>query len=85
VIFVDNHARVKYGELFVDGYDKEEFINRFAKDVLASIGDVYRNEAQAALHQGRAFPLQMPTLRKMKEMIISKIHENNHRSAKSLF
>jgi len=85
VIFVDNNARVKYGELYVDGIDKEEFINRFVKDVLASIGDVYRKEAQAALHQGRAFPLRVPTLSKIKEVIISKIHENNPPSAKSLF
>ncbi|MEK6776201.1 MAG: fused MFS/spermidine synthase [bacterium] len=76
VIFVDNDARIIYGQLYVTGADKDAWIRDFAGGVMASIQDAYQLEVETAKGQGGTFPLQEPALHKMKEVITLRIKEN---------
>jgi hypothetical protein len=69
IMFVDNEARIVYGQLFVSNYDKKESVNRLVNDVMMHIRAVYQKEAENTLRGGGTFPLAEPTLRKIKDMI----------------
>jgi hypothetical protein len=69
IMFVDNQARVVYGQLYVWDYDKDEFTSRFVNEVLMSIHATYRKEVESAMRQTGTFPLATLTLRKIKEII----------------
>jgi spermidine synthase len=75
VVFVDNDARVIYGELYFSGLEKEEFIHQFVNEVMVSIRTAYHQDAANALQQGDRFPLAALTLRKIKELITAKVKE----------
>ena len=77
VMFVDNRARVIYGQLYVDGMNKEQEIKQFVNDVIASIHAAYQQESINAAVQGAGFPLAQPTLAKVKAIIASKVLERN--------
>jgi spermidine synthase len=72
VMFVDNEARVVYGQAYVDDYDREGRGNRVAEEVLTALREAYDAEATAARGQGRALPSATETLRRMKAVIESK-------------
>ncbi len=76
IMFVDNEARIVYGQLFVSHYDQKESVNRFVNDVMMHIRAVYQKEIENTLRQGGTFPLAEPTLRKIKEMITSKVQKD---------
>lgn len=69
IMFVDNKARVIYGQLFVSDFDKNEFVNRFVNDVMARIRGVYQKEVEKTIGQGGALPIAEPTLQKIREVI----------------
>jgi spermidine synthase len=69
IMFVDNQARVVYGQLYVWNYDKNEFVNRFVSEVLMGIQTTYQKEVESAMRQKGMFPLVEPTLRKIKDII----------------
>jgi spermidine synthase len=77
VMFVDNRARVIYGQLYVSGMNKEQDIKHFVDDVIASIRAVYYQESVNVAVQGSGFPLAQPTLAKIKGVIASKVLERN--------
>ena len=56
IMFVDNKARVIYGQLYVSDYDKNEFVTRFVQKVMIQVRAVYQKEAEEALRQGETFP-----------------------------
>jgi spermidine synthase len=76
IMFVDNRARVIYGQLYVSDYDKNEFVASFVNEVMIRVRAVYQKEVENALRQGRTFPLAEPTLHKIKKMIISKVQKD---------
>jgi hypothetical protein len=76
IMFVDNEARIVYGQLFVSNYDKNDSVNRFVNDVMMHIRAVYQKEVENTLRQGGTFPLAEPTLRKIKETITSKVQKD---------
>lgn len=56
VIFVDNDARIVYGQVFFSGIDTEETVKRFAGETLLSIQNVYHEDLKIAKKQGRMYP-----------------------------
>ena len=69
-MFVDNQARVVYGQLYVWNYDKDEFVNRFVSEVLMGIQTTYQKEVESWMSRKGEVPLAEPTLRKIKDIII---------------
>ena len=70
VVFVDNHSKVIYGELYVDGQDKDEFIGRFVNEAMMSIRVAYHNEGKGGV------PPAGKTLSKIKEIITLRIKQS---------
>jgi spermidine synthase len=83
VVFVDNDARVIYGELYFSGLKKEEAIQQFVNEVMVSIRTAYHHDAMDALQQGDRFPLAALTLRRIKELITTKVKEKTSPGQKS--
>jgi spermidine synthase len=77
IMFVDNQARVVYGQLYVWDYDKGEFAGRFVNEVLMSIHAAYQKEVENAMRQKGMFPLAGPTLKKIKEIISLRIERES--------
>jgi len=69
VMFVDSRARAVYGQVYVDDYDRDGSVDRFASDVMAAIGEAYQKEAAVAIGKGRSLPPAAETLRKIKAVI----------------
>jgi hypothetical protein len=84
VVFVDNNTRVTYGELYVSGPNRDQFINQFVSDVMTSIRAVYHQDAINAIRQTGGFPLAAPTLQKIRDIIALKVKEGSS-SAESFF
>jgi spermidine synthase len=83
VVFVDNDARVIYGELYFSGLKREKAIQQFVNEVMVSIRTAYHHDAMNALQQGNRVPLAVSTLRKIKELIAGKIKEKSSKEQKS--
>lgn len=77
IMFVDNQARVVYGQLYVWDYNKGEFTSRFVSEVLMSIHAAYQKEVESAMSQKGMFPLATPTLEKIKEIISLRIEKES--------
>jgi len=84
IMFVDNQARVVYGQLYVWDYEKNEFVNRFINEVMSSIRAVYQQEAMNAPRQVGGVPLAHPTLGKIKDIITFKVQENSSSAQRQL-
>ena len=80
VVFVDNDARVIYGQLYVSGPRKAEFIARFVRDVMGSIEKVYGEAALVAQSGKGQFPDADATLHAIREIISSKVKENEKKA-----
>ena len=74
-MFVDNRARVIFGQLYVSDYDKNQFVTAFVNEVMTLVQTAYQKEAENALRQGGTLPLAEPTLQRIKEKITSKIQK----------
>jgi spermidine synthase len=73
IMFVDNRARVVYGQLYVDDYDRGDFVGRFVDDVMATVRSVYRQEWEIAAGQQRTFPAARSVERKIRNVIKERI------------
>jgi spermidine synthase len=73
IAFVDNDAKVIYGEVQVSGYKNNTLSRGFVRDVLTSIQAAYQQEAELALRQERGLPPVGPTMRKIKDIIADKV------------
>lgn len=75
VIFVENRARVIYGQRYIDApaVKLERQVRDVADNVMNDIAVTYRKEVSIAGSSGKAYPLADPTLRKMKEIISSAV------------
>jgi spermidine synthase len=77
VMFVDNKAKVIYGQLYVSDHDKSDFVNRFVNEVMLHIRAVYQKEVENALRQGGTLPLAEPALRKIKQTIAGEVQKDH--------
>ena len=77
IMFVDNKARVIFGQLYVSDYDKNRFVTRFVNEVMMHVRTIYQKEVENALMQGGTLPLTEPTLHKIREMITSEVQKGH--------
>jgi len=77
IMFVDNQARVIYGQLYVSDYNTSDFVNRFVNEVMVHIRAVYQKEVENALRQGGTLPLAEPALRKIKDTIVDEVQKDH--------
>ena len=75
IMFVDNRARVVYGQLYVDDYAGREFVDRFARDVMGAVRAAYDAEAAIAHERKGALPPAAETLRRIEAVIGSKVQD----------
>ncbi len=73
IMFVDNGARLIYGQLYVNDYSGSEFVNRFAADVMGSIHAAYQEEAEISRGQRRTLPTAEAMQPRIKSVITTKI------------
>ena len=73
IMFVDNRARVVYGQVYVNDYERSGFADRFALEVMGAIRAAYDSEAIAARGRQQALPSASQTLRRIKAVIGSKV------------
>lgn len=71
--FVESGARIVYGQLYVHGQNKDEFIKRFAGNVMTAVNAAYLEEAAAAMPQG--IPQEGLTEKKIRNVINLKVQE----------
>jgi spermidine synthase len=73
IMFVDNRARVVYGQLYIDDYERSGFVDRFALEVMGAVRAAYEGEAMAARSRQQDLPSAAQTLRRIKAVIGSKV------------
>jgi spermidine synthase len=73
VIFVDNRARVIYGQIYVDASkgELEKKVRYIANEVMMNLRNNYQQEAAHAARAGSGYPPAGPSLQKMREIITS--------------
>ncbi len=79
VIFVDNDARVIYGQLYVSGANSDEIdalIDGFVADVMNAIRTAYQNEVRVSVSRDIAFPPSSTTMPRIKSIIAEKVRKN---------
>ncbi|MBU0908865.1 MAG: fused MFS/spermidine synthase, partial [Proteobacteria bacterium] len=69
IIFVDNAARVIFGQRYFSGTDLDKNMYSFARDVLGAIRAVYLEQAELDLSKGQSFPALEPTMQGVRELI----------------
>jgi spermidine synthase len=76
VAFVDNDAKVKYGEIYISGDDKNIRSRGIAKDVMASIEAAYQRETELADRRFRTLPSAESIKSAIKDVIARKVRES---------
>jgi len=74
-IFVNNAARVIYGQRYFSGINVDQAVSGFISEVMGTIRAAYRREAEMALRQGKRFPPEDATLKKIRAVITEKVEE----------
>lgn len=73
IMFVDSRARVVYGQVYVNDYERSGFADRFALEVMGAVHAAYESEAADARVRKQALPPASQTLRRIKAVIGSKV------------
>ena len=73
VMFVDNRARIIYGQMYVDDVDEGDRASEFAVDVMTAVRSAYEQGATAAGGQRRQLPSAAETLNRIRAVISSKV------------
>ena len=81
VVFVDNDAKIWYGELYISGTDRSRWIDQFVTDVMNQLRNAYHQEAVDRMKREGSLPPAGPTLRRIKDIISLKIEENRTSAA----
>jgi spermidine synthase len=76
VLFVDNAARVIYGQRYFSGPDFDPTMKAFVRGVFAALKAMYRAEGDAARKLGRTYPSAAPTMQKIQDVITTKVKVN---------
>ena len=75
MVFVDNDARVVYGELYFSGVNHEQHMDQFVDKVMASIRASYDRDVRNAFREGNRYPSLASTLKELREIIKVKIQK----------
>jgi len=73
LMFVDHRARVVYGQVYVDGYDQGNSVQRLTNEVLTAIQAAYQKEAEISLAQRKMLPPVSDTLQQIRGVIGSQL------------
>ncbi len=73
IAFVDNNARVVYGEVRIGDYQNNPSSRNLVQNVLASIQAAYQQEAATTFAQTQRLPAVGPTMQKIKQVIVEKL------------
>ncbi len=76
VVFVDNNAKVIYGQRYFSGADVEKPMRRFATETLNAVQETYRQETAVAMSRGKEFPPAEGVLPKIREIITTRTAPN---------
>jgi hypothetical protein len=76
VVFVDNNAKVIFGQRYFSGLDMPESMNRFANETLSAVQELYRKESEIAKRGGKEFPSVDTCMQKIKDIITVKINRS---------
>lgn len=74
-VFLDNAARVVYGQRYFSGPDVDRAVSGFISEVMNAIRATYRREAAMASQQGIKLPAAAPTMKKIKNLIVEKVQQ----------
>jgi spermidine synthase len=80
IMFVDNQARVVYGQRYVDDYEGSAAVSRLVADMMGTIRAVYQNETAIASARLKAPPQAGRTLKKIQEAVGTKVQSPLPRS-----
>jgi spermidine synthase len=73
VMFVDNRAKVVYGQQYVNDYAQGDVVQRLVDDVMATVRGAYQQEAEHSARQRQAFPAAESALRQIRDAIGGKL------------
>jgi spermidine synthase len=73
VVFVDNDARVKYGEVYLSGDGINTRSRGIAHDVMRSIQAAYQREVELAHRGNRRWPPLAPTIQIIRDIVTSNV------------
>jgi spermidine synthase len=73
VMFVDNRAKVVYGQQYVNDYTQGDVVQRLVDVVMAAVRGAYQKEAEHSARQRQAFPAAESTLRQIRDAIGGKV------------
>lgn len=80
VMFVDNEARIVYGQRYVDDYEDSAAVSALVADVMATIRGLYEKESALSIARRNAPPLAAETLPKIRAAVASKVAGARSRS-----
>ena len=69
IMFVDNRARIVYGQVYVNQYDEDRRADLIALELMADVRAAYEREANAARQRRQALPPAAETLGRIKAVI----------------
>ncbi|RJR15259.1 MAG: spermidine synthase [Nitrospiraceae bacterium] len=75
LLFVDNEAKIIYGQVYFNGNNINELMNRFADNVLSEIQQAYYSEAKTALSHGKELPSLEQGMDRMSGIIKTKVQK----------
>lgn len=73
IMFVDNRARVVFGQMYVDDYERDGVAHRLAGDVLGAVHATYEREVREAAGRGAPLPLAREVVPRIRSVIGSKV------------
>lgn len=79
VMFVDNEAKVVYGELYVPASGQDEFIRHFLEDVMTAVNEAYRTAAAESLRRTQGPPPSDEVQHLIRETVSRKVRERQGR------
>jgi spermidine synthase len=72
VVFVNNAARVIYGQIYIDGLNRNDFFKRLEKDVMSDIHKAYQEEVRVSLEGGKAHPSAKTMTDRIRKIIAAR-------------
>lgn len=73
IMFVDNRAKIIYGQQYIDDSAQGEVVQRLVDEVMTVVREIYQREAGLAAGKQKAFPAAESTLRKIRDAVRGKI------------
>ncbi len=73
--FVNNNARIIYGQIDVLGKNREAYINGMVSNIFGAVVKVYKQELESTVTRPYKYPAAEPMLMKVKDIISTKLDQ----------